>query len=127
MNRFILLFCVPLLLCACSKKDDKPSATNDSLLAKPMTVEALPGQQVVRDTASGLLIDQARFRTPEHELILQRFEPPEVARIYHEFRSVRKPGITQMQIDSFTKAKKIVVDELKAILEEGDKLGWGKH
>ena len=125
MNRFLLIISLSLFFGSCSKTDEKP-AQSDTLLAKPMAVENLPGQ-VTHDTASGLIVDQSRFRTPQHEAILQRFEPLEVARIYHAFREIRKPGITKVQLDSFTTNKKISLDELKAILEEGDRLGWGKH
>ncbi len=126
MNRILLIFSLVLLFPACSKTGDKPSIANDSLLAKPMNVEPLP-ELVTKDTASGLLIDQSRFRTPEHEAMLQRFEPMQVAQIYRDFKAIRKPGIAQDQIDTFTKEKKISLDELKAILEEGDRLGWGKQ
>ena len=127
MNRLLLALSLVLLISACSKMDDKPAPTNDSLLSKRMDVDPLPEIKPKKDTATGLLIDQSRFRTPEHEAMLQRFEPIEVARIYHFFREIRKPGITQAQIEKFTKEKKISIDELKAILEEGDRLGWGKQ
>ncbi|MDP4219037.1 MAG: hypothetical protein Q8916_01690 [Bacteroidota bacterium] len=126
MNRYLSILSFVILLSACSKKEDKPANASDSLLSKPMTVDPIPEAQK-KDTASGLLIDQARFRSPEHEALLQRFEVYDVVNIYHDFKSIRKPGITQAQIDSFDKAKKISVDELKAVLEEGDRLGWSKH
>ena len=126
MNRFLFLLSLAILFAACSKMNDKPAQANDSLLAKPMNAEPIP-QPVIHDTASGLIVDQSSFRTPEHEALLQRFQPIEVARVYHAFREIRKPGITQDQITKFTKEKKISLDELKAILEEGDRLGWGKR
>jgi hypothetical protein len=126
MNRYLSILAFVIFLSACSKKEDKPANAGDSLLSKPMTVDPIPEAQK-KDTASGLLIDQARFRSPEHEALLQRFEVYDVVNIYHDFKSIRKPGITQAQIDSFDKAKKISVDELKAVLEEGDRLGWSKH
>lgn len=127
MNRLLFAFSFVLFISACSKKDDKPAQSNDSLLTKRMEVDPLPEVKPKKDTATGLLVDQSRFRTPEHEAMLQRFEPLDVARIYHAFRQIRKPGITPEQIEKFTKEKKISVDELKAILEEGDRLGWGKQ
>ena len=127
MNRLLPVFALAIFLTACSKKDDKPANANDSLLSKPMIVEFVPEAMVVKDTASGLLIDQSSFRTPEHVAMLQRFMPLDVMRIYHAFKEIRKPGITEEQINTFTKDKKITVDELKAILEEGDRLGWGKR
>ncbi len=126
MNQFLLILSLGFMLGACSKMDDKPANGNDTLLSKKMNVEPVP-EMVTKDTASGLIVDQTRYRTPEHEALLQRFQPIEIARAYHAFKIIRKPGITQVQIDSFTKGNKISVDELKAILEEGDRLGWGKH
>lgn len=125
MNRILIIISFAVLLSACSKMD-KPGSSNDSLLVKPINTDAVPEAQAPRDTASGLLIDQARFRTPEHEALLQRFEPADVVRIYHAFKEIRKPGIKEEQIEKFTKEKKITTDELKAILEEGDRLGWSK-
>lgn len=127
MNRFLFTFSFVILFSSCSKMDEKPPQANDSLLAKRMDVDPVPEAQPKKDTATGLLVDQSRFRTPEHEAMLQRFEPVEVARIYHAFREIRKPGITPQQIEKFTKERKITVDELKVILEEGDRLGWGKR
>jgi hypothetical protein len=127
MNRLFLTFSLCILFAACSKMDDKPAQTNDSLLSKKMDADPVPEAQPKKDTATGLLIDQSRFRTPEHEAMLQRFEPLEIARIYHAFKEIRKPGISEDQINKFTKEKKISVDELKAILEEGDRLGWAKN
>ena len=127
MNRLLFLFVFAIFLTACSKMDEKPAQTNDSLLSKRMDIDPLPEIKPKKDTTTGLLVDQSRFRTPEHEAMLQRFDAIAVARIYHAFREIRKPGITEAQINKFTKEKKITVDELKAILEEGDRLGWGKH
>ncbi len=127
MNRFLFVFSLLPLFMACSKMDDKPAQGNDSLLSRRMDIDPLPEIKPKKDTATGLLIDQSSLRSPEHEVMLQRFNAVEVARIYHAFREIRKPGITEEQINKFTKEKKITVDELKAILEEGDRLGWGKH
>ena len=127
MTRLLSILSLLLFLSACSKMDDKPASGNDSLLAKRMDVVSVPEAQLQKDTNSGLLVDQSRFRTPEHEAKLQRFDPIQLAKIYHAFGEIRKPGITEAQINAFTKEKKITVDELKAILEEGDRLGWGKH
>ena len=126
MNRFIFIFSLLVVFAACSIMNDKPAQTNDSLLSKRMDIDPLPEIKPTKDTATGLLIDQSSLRTPEHEALLQRFNAVEVARIYHAFREIRKPGITEDQITKFTKEKKITVDELKAILEEGDRLGGGK-
>ncbi len=125
MNRFLLVVSFVVLLSSCSKTD-KPEAGNDSLLVKPMNVDPVQEAQAPNDTITGLLIDRTRLRTPEHEALLQRFEPLEVVRIFHAFKEIRKPGIKQEQVEKFIAEKKITADELKAILEEGDRLGWSK-
>ena len=125
MKHFIFILLCTFLLAACSKKEGQPGQSNDSILAKPVTTEAIP-PMVSKDTASGLIIDQSTFRTPEHQALLDRFSVNDVVRIYHAFKQIRKPGITQDQTDKFLKENKISIDELKAILEEGDIHGWGK-
>jgi hypothetical protein len=125
MNRFLIIFSAITLFVSCSKKEEKSLSTSDSILAKPIT-ENVPEAQPKPDSLTGLLIDQSRFYTPEQQALLNRFSPSAIVSIYHDFKSVRKPGISETQIDSFTKAKKISVNELKAILQEGDRRGWNK-
>ncbi|MEP7234146.1 MAG: hypothetical protein ABI778_02510 [Ignavibacteriota bacterium] len=125
MKHFALLLLVTLGFISCSRTDEKVGQPNDSLLTKPMVVEQVP-EIIVHDSSSGLVVDQSSFRTPQHEALLQRFEPVDVAKIYQAFKVIRKPGITEEQTAKFLKEKKITLDELKAILEEGDMLGWGK-
>ncbi|MEI8134670.1 MAG: hypothetical protein WCH46_06270 [bacterium] len=117
---------VGCLASGCSKKNDSPGSGADSILVKP-TTEFVPESQPQRDTASGLLIDQSRYYTPEQQALLNRFDPIQVVNIYHDFKSIRKPGLTQQQLDSFAQIKKINVAELKAILQEGDRRGWSGH
>jgi len=124
MNRFLFII-LALFLAACSKKEEKSFSVSDSILAKPIT-ENVPEAQPKTDSLTGLLIDQSRYYSPEQQALLNRFSPSAVVSIYHDFKSVRKSGITQGQIDSFTKAKKISIDELKAVLQEGDRRGWNK-
>jgi hypothetical protein len=126
MNRFFLAFAVVLFFISCSKMDEKPPNSNDSLLVKPLNIQTIPESQPPPDTNTGLVVDQARLRTPEHEALLERFTPYQVVNVYHDFKSIRKAGVAQTQIDSFNRAKKISLDELKAILEEGDSLGWNR-
>ena len=75
---------------------------------------------------SGLYIDRSRLRTPEHDKLLERFSPSQVVDIYHDFKPLRKPQTTEDEIDAYIKQKKITTEELKAVLEEGDRLGWAK-
>jgi hypothetical protein len=126
MNRFLYFLGFAFVVISCSKSE-KPLSQSDSVLVKPMTESVPEAQPVKADSTTGLLIDQSRYYTPEEQALLKRFSAREVVMVFHNFRSIRKPGITQMQIDSFTKANKISIDELKAILQEGDRRGWSKH
>lgn len=114
------------LLSSCSNKNDAPKQASDTLLAKPMLIDSSSVIQEPKDVNTGLIIDRARLRTPEHEKMLSRFTPDDVVIIFHDFRPLRKEGIKQEEIDAFLKKKNITIDELKAILEEGDRLGWSK-
>ena len=125
MSHKFLFSLLCLLLISCSKKEEKSLSGSDSILSKPVT-EVVQEAQPKADTNTGLLVDQSRFYTPEQQALLNRFEPEQVVNIYHDFKSIRKPGITDAQIDSYIKSKKISLDELKAILQEGDKRGWNK-
>lgn len=126
MNRLILSVAIlSLVFVACSKKSDDPSHANDTLLTKPMTVPPVV-QPPPGPNDSGLYIDRSRLRTPEHEKLMARFEPQDVVDIYHDFKPLRKKETSQDEIDAYIKKKKITLDELKAVLEEGDRLGWNK-
>ncbi len=114
------------LFSSCSNKSDAPKQASDTLLAKPMLIDSGAVIQEPKDVNTGLIIDRARLRTPEHEKMLSRFTPDEVVIIFHDFRPLRKEGIKQEEIAAFLKKKKITLDELKAVLEEGDRLGWSK-
>lgn len=127
MKKPILFLVLSLaILSSCSKKEEiaKPG---DSVIVKPIAPAKDSVLQEGADPKTGLVIDRARLRTPEHEKTLERFHPSEVVNIYHDFRPFRKPTITQEEIDAFLKKKKITIDELKAILSEGDLLGWSKQ
>lgn len=123
MKNIALLILVAITFTACSKKSDDPSHANDSLLTKPMSVPAVV-QPPPAASDSGLVIDRSRLRTPEHQKLLSRFQPMDVVNIYHDFKPLRKESTPQSQIDEFLTKKKITLDELKAVLEEGDRLGW---
>jgi hypothetical protein len=112
----------------CGKKDAAPEQpTNDSLLSKPLDPERdpviVPGQDSFKQ-----YIDPRRVRTPEHLAIMKRFKATEVAKIYHRFRPLRQKQVTPQspEVTTFLSENGISLDELKAILEEGDRLGWSK-
>jgi hypothetical protein len=125
MRLFLALFLSIIVLSSCSKNEEKNFSGSDTILSKPVTEHPSESQARV-DSASGLLIDQSRYYSPQQQALLNRFDPMDIVKINHDFKSIRKPGITQEQIDTFIKSKKISLDELKAILEEGDRRGWNK-
>src|ERR1041385_9103522 len=125
MRYLVVLLFIAITLSACSKKEEKNPLGSDSVFSKPVT-ENIPESQPKIDSASGLLVDQSRFYSPEQQALLNRFVPGQVVSIYHDFKPLRKSGITQTQINTFLQARKITLEELKAILEEGDKRGWNK-
>ena len=125
MKRTIYILTLAALLIGCGKKSDEPKAnTNDSLLTKTMKTDSV--MQPPPDPLTGLYIDRSRLRTPEHEALLARFNPDQIVDIYHYFRPLRKASATKEEVDEYLKKKKITLEELKAVLEEGDRLGWSK-
>ena len=92
------------------------------MLTKPLVVhDTAPA---IIDSGNGLIIDAAHMRTPEHEKLLARFDPLDVVHIYHDYRPLRKDGVPNAKLNAFLKDHKITKEELQAILEEGDMLGW---
>jgi hypothetical protein len=123
----IIALCT-MLQSACNKQDTPaPQTTNDSLLSKPLDPVAdpivLPGQDSFKQ-----YIDAKRVRTPEHLATMKRFTAVQVAKIYHDFRPLRKKAVTtdSKEVAKFLTDHAITLVELKAILEEGDRLGWSK-
>jgi uncharacterized protein YcfL len=124
MKKVYLLLAV-LLLVGCSKESDAPKTTNDSLLQKPLD----PVVDIVKTdkpTPEEWYVDKRRIRTPEHLATMKRFTPIQVRDIYHDFKPIRsiKASAESDQVMKFVGVKKITLKELKAILEEGDRLGW---
>ena len=119
------LLLVILLLVGCSKESDVPKTSNDSLLQKPLdlTNDTIA---TAKPTPEEWYVDKRRMRTPEHLATMKRFTPVEVRDIYHDFKPLRtaKASIESDEVVKFLAAKKITLGELKAILEEGDRLGW---
>lgn len=129
MKRGIAFFAI---VCACftgcGKQDaPQPYTTNDSLLSTPLDPVAdpivMPGQDSFKQ-----YIDPRRVRTPEHLAIMKRFPATEVAKIYRNFRPLRKQKVApeSEEVKKFLADHAITLVELKAILEEGDRLGWSK-
>jgi len=124
MKKVYLLLVVSLLI-GCGKESDAPKTSNDSLLQKPL--------DPIRDTVATAkpvpeewYVDKRRIRTPEHLETMKRFTPIQVRDVYHDFKPLRsaKASAESDEVVKFLEAKKITLKELKAILEEGDRLGW---
>ena len=132
MKRVIPLFAIVCaLFTGCSKQDTpSPYTTNDSLLSRPLDPVADPIVAPGQDSFAQY-IDERRVRTPEHLAIMKRFasNPTIVAAVYRDFRSYRKKNVKpeSEEVARFLAHHKITLEELKAILEEGDRLGWSKH
>jgi hypothetical protein len=126
MRKFLYLFLF-LFLASCSRDNSSPKSSSDSLLQKPLDpikdTVALP-----KPKAGEWYVDATRIRTPEHLALMKRFKPLEVLTVYHDFKPLRKSNVNpeSAEVKKFIEQKKITLDELKAILEEGDRLGWSK-
>ena len=125
MKKLLLVFCLALLA-SCGSGDEEivEDAAIDSLV-KPNTPVAT-GDAIELDSSTGFMLDKSRVRTPDHLKTMERFEPTEVVSIYSEFRPIRKESLSKSSLDSFLKFHKINEKELRAILYEGDQLGWEK-
>ena len=119
---------IAAVLVSCNKKEapeEKPS--NDSLLSRPLDPVKDPVITPQLDSFKSY-IDPRRVRTPEHLAIIKRFTPVQVTAIYRDFRPLRKQGFQpgSPEVEKFLKDRSITLEELKAVLEEGDRLGWSK-
>lgn len=128
MKILAIIFVVAAVIGGCGKSETpSPQGSNDSLLSKPLDAErdpiVMPGQD-----SFARYIDPRRVRTPEHLATMKRFAPAEVVRVYHDFRPLRQKGLTPRspEVAKFLTDHAITLAELKAILEEGDRLGWSK-
>jgi hypothetical protein len=125
-QRFVLsissTLAIACLLGACTKHTEGPAS--DTLLTKTLVTHDSTPAKV--DSGHGLVIDKSHMRTPEHDKLLARFEPLDVVHIYHDYRPLRKDGISKTEIAAFLKSHKITQEELLAILDEGDRLGWSR-
>lgn len=125
----ILLLLLGIAAIGCSKHEAAPQqGSNDSLLSKPLDPVQNPVAVHVPDSFKQY-VDLKRVRTPEHLATMKRFTPSEVVIVYRDFRPLRKKGVTpeSAEVTTFLTEHKITLVELKAILEEGDRLGWSKN
>ncbi len=119
----LLLFVAVLSLVGCKHDYDAPANPGDSVLTKTAPAVVVDTSAVMKDT-NGLVIDRTRLRAPEHEKLLNRFAPKDVRAIYTAFWPMRKAELTHVSVEGFLAEHRLTLDELKAILEEGDMLGW---
>ena len=125
--RIIFYLFFLFVFASCSRNNSAPKLSNDTLLQKPLD----PAKDTValpKPKAGEWYIDPTRIRTPEHLAIMKRFTPVEVLGVYHDFKPLRKSNVhsDSPEVQKFIERKHITLDELKAILEEGDRLGWSK-
>jgi hypothetical protein len=124
MKRPILFLLLIVGILSCRK--DSPEQGIDSVLTQPgVGIQQAPSGVYV-DSEKNLIIDSSSMRPPEHQRLLDRFSAREVRDIYHEYRPLRKATATEAQRAEFLRTHKLTLDELKAILAEGDQLGWSQ-
>ncbi len=123
--KYLFTIALFFLIIGCSKENSAPKVATDSLLQKPLNpvVDTVP---ITKPKATEWYIDATRIRTPQHIALMKRFLPMEVRNVYHDFKPMRKSKAeaTSPEVTKYLQEKKITLDELKAILEEGDRLGW---
>lgn len=118
----LLLLLIGFASCAGSDEEVVQDPTVDSLVQRNTPVAT--GDAIEMDTTTGFMVDKSRMRSPDHIATMERFEPTEVVNVYSEFRPIRKPNLSRTSLDSFLTFHKINEKELRAILYEGDQLGW---
>jgi len=122
-----LAFLFLIFFVGCAKQDPAPqqqsAQPSDTLLHAQSNVPV--DQTTIVDSGNGLIIDRTHIRSEEHQKLLERFEPLDVATIYHDYKPLRTKKASESEVAAFLKKKKITKDELVAILDEGDRLGWG--
>jgi hypothetical protein len=128
MKKGLAIIALFALISGCNRQDaPQLQVSNDSLLSRPLDPIAdpivMPGQDSFKQ-----YIDPRRVRTPEHLATMKRFAPVQVAAIYRDFRPLRKMGVAprSKEVTKFLADHAITLVELKAILEEGDRLGWSR-
>lgn len=124
MKKLLMLSLLALALVSCAGSDEEVvhDPAVDSLI-KPQAPVAT-GDAIELDTTTGFMVDKSRIRSPDHISTMERFEPTQVVSIYTEFRPIRKPSLSKSSLDSFLKHHDVNEKELRAILYEGDQLGW---
>lgn len=116
------LFVLCILVVSCARKDETSDiAHSDTLLQTPATPDTHSHSTSLEN---GLLIDSSRLMPAEREKALARFTPKQILAVYRAYRPLRRTDISQSSVDSFLRVQRINMNELHAILEEGDRLGW---
>jgi hypothetical protein len=122
MRSYIGILVACCIIAGCNKKEQ--SADPDSVLVKkynePLDTMHQP------EVADKLAVDSLAIHRQQDEARLQRFAPTEVVAIYEAYGPLRNPKTTEAQIEAFLRQHKIRRDELRAVLAEGDRLGWAK-
>jgi hypothetical protein len=111
-----------LALASCTKKEQ--TAPDDTVL---MTKYNEPFDTMHHaQIADTVVVDSLAIHREQDEKKLHRFQPKEVVVIYDAYRPLRKSKPSEEEIEKFLREHKITRDELRAVLAEGDRLGWAK-
>lgn len=122
MTSKLLLLLSFVIMAGCATRDEPARILpQDSVLLTPATLDT---HSHVMALKNGLVIDSSRLLPADREKALARFTPRQMLAIYQAYQPLRRTAITQAQLDSFLQEQHITTTELRAVLEQGDRLGW---
>lgn len=119
--KYLLATLLVISIIGCSKQEE--AGSNDSLLAKPMNPQPV-GTSTVQP--NGLYVDSFVAEQQPDINRLKGIDPVRVVEIYDAYQPLRNSSTTPAQRNAFLKKANITADQLKSVLAEGDRLGWGK-
>ncbi len=119
--KYLLSILLVISALGCSKHEE--AASNDSLLTTPMNPQLV---QTSHPDSTGLVVDTFMAQQQPDIERLKGIDPVRVVRIYDAYQPLRSHSTSPAQRDAFVKKQKITTEQLKSVLAEGDRLGWGK-
>lgn len=119
--KYLLATVLVISILGCSKQEE--ASSNDSLLTKPLQSQPLGTS---RPDATGLVVDSFMAEQQPDINRLKGIDPVRVVEIYDAYQPLRNSSTTPAERKAFLKKANITADQLKSVLAEGDRLGWGK-
>jgi hypothetical protein len=121
MCRFFIALLILVSIGCTGKREPAEAVRNDTTLAIPSVADT---HSHLTKLPNGAVIDSTRIMSKDNEKQLSRFNAKQVLAVYEAYRPLRRRDVSSEQLDSFLMSEKITLNELHAILETGDKLGW---